>query len=209
VTIDQPFYLGAHLVTVGNFRAFVEATGHKTVTEQGRSWREPGWQQTDSHPVACLGWHDAAAFCAWLTKKEQRTYRLPTEAEWEYACRAGSSTAYNFGDDSAQLIEHGWYRGNSYSKAHPVGEWKPNRWGLYDMHGNLLQWCGDWYDAKFYDKVERENPHGPAQGSRRVLRGGSWNSDAHECRSAYRTSELPDTYRSDRGGFRIVLVPPE
>jgi serine/threonine-protein kinase len=210
VTIAQPFYLAAHLVTVGDFREFVEATGYKTSTKQaGHYWLEPGWEQTDEHPVACLSWHDATAFCDWLTKKEKRTYRLPTEAEWEYACRAGSTTAYSFGDDAAQLDEHGWHRGNSGNKAHPVGEWKPNPWGLYDMHGNLLQWCGDWYDAKFYDKSDGKDPRGPAHGSQRVLRGGSWNSTPLECRSAYRAYNMPNTHRSDRGGFRVVLVSPD
>jgi serine/threonine-protein kinase len=215
VTITQPFYLAAHLVTVRNFRDFVEATGYQTEAEKdgdthiGQYWLKPGWKPTDTHPVACLSWNDATAFCAWLTKKENRTYRLPTEAEWEYACRAGTKTVYFFGDDDAQLDEHGWHRRNSGDKAHPVGELKPNPWGLYDMHGNLLQWCGDWYDAKFYDKSDGDDPRGPTHGSHRVLRGGSWNSTAPECRSAYRAYNMPNTRSSDRGGFRVVLVSPD
>jgi formylglycine-generating enzyme required for sulfatase activity/tRNA A-37 threonylcarbamoyl transferase component Bud32 len=214
VTITQPFYLGAHLVTVRNFRAFVQATGYQTEAEKTGDtrtehyWLKPGWEQTDKHPAACLSWNDATAFCDWLTKKEKRNYRLPTEAEWEYACRAGSAAAYYFGSDPKKLDAYAWYRGNAGEKAHPVGELPPNRWSLYDMHGNLLQWCGDWYEARFYQRVVLEDPRGPAQGIRRVLRGGSWNSAAHECRSAYRAADKPDTHRSDRGGFRVLLVPP-
>jgi eukaryotic-like serine/threonine-protein kinase len=215
VTITEPFYLGAHLVTVGNFRAFVQAAGYRTEAEKagetrlGHYWLKPGWEQRDDYPVACLSWNDAKAFCDWLSKKETRTYRLPTEAEWEYACRAGSTSAYSYGPDAKKLGEYAWYRGNSGAKAHPVGRLKPNRWGLYDLHGNLLEWCGDYYDAKFYDKVDLVDPHGPARGKERVLRGGSWNSEAHECRSAYRGANKPTEHRNDRGGFRVVLVPVE
>ncbi|HWG47180.1 MAG TPA: bifunctional serine/threonine-protein kinase/formylglycine-generating enzyme family protein [Gemmataceae bacterium] len=215
VTITEPFYLGANLVTVGNFRAFVKATNYRTEAEKagdtrpGHYWLKPGWEQSDDYPVACLSWNDAKAFCDWLSKKESRTYRLPTEAEWEYACRAGSTSAYSYGPDAKKLSEYAWYRGNSGEKAHRVGQRKPNRWGLYDMHGNLLEWCSDYYDAKFYDKVDLIDPHGPHHGSERVLRGGSWNSEAHECRCAYRCANKPTEHRNDRGGFRVLLVSTE
>jgi formylglycine-generating enzyme required for sulfatase activity len=213
VTISRPFYLGAHLVTVGNFRAFAKAAGYRTEAEKagetrpGRCWLKPGWEQGDDYPVACLSWHDAKTFCDWLSKKEGQTYCLPTEAEWEYACRAGSTSAYSFGAEAEKLREYGWHRGSSGEKAHPVGKLKPNAWGLYDMHGNLLQWCGDYYDAHFYEKTASVDPRGPDRGGRRVLRGGSWNSAAQECRSAQRTADEPSEHRNDRGGFRVVLVP--
>ncbi|HEY7313356.1 MAG TPA: bifunctional serine/threonine-protein kinase/formylglycine-generating enzyme family protein [Gemmataceae bacterium] len=214
VTITRPFYLGANLVTVGNFNEFVEKTDYKTEAEQdndtrpGRYWRKPGWPQTDKHPVACLSWNDAQAFCEWLTKKEKRTYRLPTEAEWEYACRAESNAAYSFGSDPKKLDDYAWHRGNSGGRAHPVGERRPNRWGLHDMHGNLLQWCGDYYDARFYQKIVLEDPQGPARGWQRVLRGGFWDSFPRDCRSARRFTAAADRHGND-SGFRVVLVLPE
>jgi formylglycine-generating enzyme required for sulfatase activity len=207
VEIPRPFYLGAHLVTVGQFRAFVEATGYQTQTAKGAGadWRNPGWQQTDAHPVACLSWHDATAFCDWLSEKEHRTYRLPTEAEWEYACRAGSSTAYAFGDDPAQLGEHAWFSGNSEGHAHPVGRLKPNAWGLYDMHGNLFQWCDDWYDPHLFGQRPGVEKQEPRKGATRVQRGGSWKSGASDCRCARRIWDAPGGRRNDRGGFRGLL----
>jgi formylglycine-generating enzyme required for sulfatase activity/tRNA A-37 threonylcarbamoyl transferase component Bud32 len=212
VTITQPFYLGMYLVTVGDFRAFIRATGYHIAERDGdgsdHSWRDPGWEQSDEHPVACVSWHDARAFCDWLSQKEHRPYRLPTEAEWEYACRAGSTAAYCYGPDPKKLADHAWYRDNAEERAHPVGRLKANRWGLFDMHGNLLQWCEDYYDERFYQKVVLDDPHGPAHGGRRVLRGASWNSSAADCRCARRTASWPTEHRNDRG-FRVVLVPRE
>ena len=134
VEITRPFYMGATEVTVGQFRQFVEEEGYQV--GDGR-WRNPGFDQTDQHPVVFVSWNNAVDFCKWLSKKEGKEYRLPTEAEWEYSCRAGKAgSRYCFGDDEAQLEDYAWYRKNSGGGTHPVGKKKPNAWGLYDMHGN-------------------------------------------------------------------------
>ena len=190
VRLTKPFYLGACEVTVGAFRRFVDDTGYKTDAEKdGKGgfgcdekgvwaqkpefvWRNPGFTQTDSHPVVNVSWNDAAAFCQWLSRKEGKEYRLPTEAQWEYACRAGSTTRYSFGDDATSLGEYAWYAGNSGSKTHPVGEKKPNAWGLYDMHGNVWEWCADWFAADYYAKSPTNDPVGPDSGASRVVAWG-------------------------------------
>ena len=116
---------------------------------------------------------------------------MPTEAQWEYACRAGSTTRYCFGDDESGLGEYAWYGENSGDKTHPVGEKKPNAWGLYDMHGNVWEWCADWYDGGYYAQSPTDDPTGPATGSFRVVRGGGWHYAAGCCRSAYRHGTRP------------------
>ena len=124
-----------------------------------------------------------------------RTYRLPTEAEWEHACRAGTTTQFCFSDDASGLDDFAWYLAHSDTTTHPVGEKRLNAWGLYDMHGNVWEWCQDWYDGDYYGKSAREDPPGPATGSIRVHRGGSWGNPAADCRSAYRncTYAVPKT----------------
>jgi formylglycine-generating enzyme required for sulfatase activity len=134
------------------------------------------------------------------TLKEGETYRLPTEAEWEYACRAGSTTRYCFGDDEGELFEYAWYSDNS-GGTHPVGTKKSNDWGLYDMHGNVWEWCEDWYGD--YPSGEVTDPAGPSRGSERVARGGGWYDGAHFCRSGSRGSVTPDL-RGHWLGFRLV-----
>jgi len=220
VRITKPFYLGAHEVTVGQFRQFVEATGHKSEAEKdGRgaygwtgkgwqqdprfNWRNPGFEQSDEHPVTCVSWNDAVAFCQWLSKKEGKTYRLPTEAEWEYACRAGTTTRWCFGDDEAALGEYAWYYVNSGEKTHPVGQKRPNAWGLYDMHGNVWEWCADWYAEGYYRKAPPDDPTGPSSGADRVLRGGSWINNLCFARSANRSFYLPEL-RNLNLGFRVA-----
>src|SRR3990172_3654371 len=130
VRITRPFFLGAYEVTVGQFRQFVKETGRKTEdipTKGGLvSWNNPGWQQTDEHPAVWVNWHEAVAFCGWLSRKEGKTYRLPAEAEWEYACRAGSASRYTFGDDARELGEYAWFSPNSRGSPQPVGQKKPN-----------------------------------------------------------------------------------
>jgi formylglycine-generating enzyme required for sulfatase activity len=123
-----------------------------------------------TNPVEGLSWEDATEFCKKLSEKTRQTVRLPTEAEWEYACRAGTESAFSFGDDLSALGDYAWWAGNSDKTTHPVGQKKPNSWGLYDMHGNVLEWCADWYGE--YPKGPATDPSGPATGDRRVLRGG-------------------------------------
>jgi formylglycine-generating enzyme required for sulfatase activity len=163
------------------------------------------------NPVEQVSWSDATDFCRKLTDKvgqasppvsPRPAFRLPTEAEWEYACRAGSTTRFCFGDSDNGLDEYAWYTANSGSKTHPVGEKKANEWGLYDMHGNVWEWCGDWYDK--YSAGAAKNPTGPSSGSFRVFRGGGWHYSAGYCRSAYRYANVPGgTYSSL--GFRAVV----
>jgi formylglycine-generating enzyme required for sulfatase activity len=161
----------------------------------------------DCHPVEQVSWEDATEFIKKLNGlSEERTagrfYRLPTESEWEYACRAGSSTAYCFGEDEARLGEYAWYGANSGSKTHPVGQKAPNAWGLYDMHGNVWEWCSDWYGD--YPSGSVRDPKGPSTGSYRVSRGGSWSLGAAHCRSANRCWIGPSLRYSDLG-FRLAL----
>ena len=188
--------MGVTEVTRGQFRLFVDAEGYRTEAEKdGKggygwnerkntfvqnpryTWRNAGFEQTDEHPVVNVSWNDAVAFITWMSRKERASYRLPTEAEWEYACRAGSETwtRYCFGDDGKVLGEYAWYFANAGSGTHPVGEKKPNAIGLYDMHGNVWEWCTDWFDADYYKQSPAEDPQGPKLTSLRVARGGGWH----------------------------------
>lgn len=140
-----------------------------------------------------------------LNARERGTayYRLPTEAEWEYAARAGSTTAYSFGDSAGQLERYAWYDDNAGGKTHPMGQLQPNAWGLYDIHGNVWEWVEDWKGS--YPSGTVTDPAGPSSGSGRVNRGGSWRGTARICRSAYRISVLPSS-RDDNLGFRLLRV---
>ena len=179
-------------------------------------------------PMEMISWADAALFCNKRSRAEGLTpcydeetaacrfdadgYRLPTEAEWEYACRAGSKTAYSFGDSPAPLKNHAWFVENGAKQTHPVAQKKPNAWGLSDMHGNVAEWCNDVYDEKYYQRSPKENPRGPKDGEKYVLRGGAWNSSAKTCRSAYRVGEDPGfqdaCFARDAIGFRCVRRAP-
>jgi len=206
VRITKPFYIGKHEVTVGAFRQFAGATRYRTEVErrnetqrrQDETWRDRKHAMTDEHPVACVSWDDAAAFCDWAGM------RLPSEAEWEYACRGGSATTFSFGDDAAQLGDYAWYRENSGERTHAVGQKRANGRGLYDMHGNVWEWCSDWYDHEYYSRSEAEDPKGPASGRNHVERGGSWGSPTVFCRSATR-DEPPAEKTYTREGFRVAL----
>jgi len=172
----------------------------------------------DNHPVEQVSWYEAVTFCNKLSEKAglepcydlnswecdftRNGFRLPTEAEWEYACRAGATTEYCSGDSISDLEKVGWYGLNSDSTTHPAGSKKPNAFGLYDMHGNVWEWCNDWWQHYYNDNSER-NPAGPESGFSRVLRGGGWGHHEFGCRSAYRSGYQPD-FESDLLGFRVV-----
>jgi len=204
VEITQPFYMGTTEVTVGQFRQFVEEEGYRV--GDGR-WRYPGSEQMDNHPVVFVSWQNAVDFCNWLSEKEGKEYRLPTEAEWEYGCRAGKSgTRYCYGDDDAQLENYGWYNKNSIGGTQAVGKKKPNDWELYDMHGNAWEWCQDSYDPNYYKNSPAKDPFG-GPGGERVVRGGSWDNAPVDCRSAFRNHTFPE-HHSHNDGFRVLLVSP-
>jgi len=254
VTLTKPFKMGIYHVTIGQFKTFVEATGYKTAaeTDDGNStsagdaggnlaknfkftWRTPGFAQSDDHPVVCVNWDDAMAFCKWLSAKEGKHFRLPTEAEWEYACRANTRTAYVWGnnpDDGQGWCNAGdqthkeagntgvffswrdmtlsgfvrvtgdffsWRDGFTHTS--PVGSFKSNAFGLYDMHGNANEWCLDWYGD--YPKENVTDPQGPQQGQQHVLRGGAWDATPQGCRAGNRGGH-PPTDRLNSLGFRVV-----
>ncbi|HID23254.1 MAG TPA: hypothetical protein EYP14_12745 [Planctomycetaceae bacterium] len=174
-------------------------------------------------PVEMISWTDAAMFCNVRSEAEglepcyredatcnlnANGYRLPTEAEWEYACRAGSTGDYCFGNDRRLLADYAWYKGNSGGETHPVGVKKPNAWSIYDMHGNVAEWCNDIYEANYYARSPRRNPRGPEQGRMYVVRGGSWASSAEACRCAYRAADNPGftdaCFPRETIGFRCV-----
>jgi sulfatase modifying factor 1 len=171
------------------------------LARHGGYWDKPGFEQTDRHPVTCVSWNDTQALIKWLNTKEDRQYRLPTEAEWEYACRTGTETRYYAGNSEADLDRAGWYYNNSGGRTHPVRQREPNRFGLYDMHGNVWEWCSDWYGD--YPTSSVTDPQGPSSGDNRVLRGGCWCSRARNCRSANR-GRGPPGRRDDGLGFRLA-----
>ncbi|MET0518143.1 MAG: formylglycine-generating enzyme family protein [Burkholderiaceae bacterium] len=251
VRITRAFWLGRSEVTVGQFRRFLEASGYVPESEadgtgaygwradydpatsrrgdafEGRdrrySWRNPGFPQGDDHPVVNVTWNDAQALAAWLTQTEGRRYRLPTEAEWEYAARAGTRTRYSSGDDPQSLLRAAnvfdadsaryWPRwqdmalagSDGYAFTAPVASFAPNAWGLYDMHGNAWEWVSDWYGEDYYAESARaskngavDDPQGPADGNVRLRRGGSWHTWPFYARASFRNWNAPDT--------RYVLV---
>jgi formylglycine-generating enzyme required for sulfatase activity len=193
VRISKPFYLGIYEVTQGQWEAVM---GNNPSQFKGDA----------SRPVERVSWEEVQQFIDKLNAREGGTkYRLPTEAEWEYAARAGSTTAYSFGDDSSQLGKYAWFEGNAGNTTHPVGKLQPNAWGLYDMHGNVWEWVQDWYGKYAAEPVT--DPQGPASGSDRVIRGGGWGHVAGFCRSAYRLHGAPGG-RSDSLGFRLLRTAP-
>jgi formylglycine-generating enzyme required for sulfatase activity len=189
VRITKGFYMGVHEMTQ---ELYQKVMGTNPSTFKGSNL-----------PVEQVSWDDAVEFCKKLSQMEGKTYRLPTEAEWEYACRAGTTTKYSFGDDQFQLSKYAWNRGNSDSKTHPIGTREKNACGLYDMHGNVWEWCQDWYGS--YGSGSVTDPSGPQTGQSRVLRGGSWGCDPVNCRSANRSNDCPPGDRYGDFGFRLVL----
>jgi uncharacterized protein (TIGR02996 family) len=239
VQITRPFFLGRHTVTVGQFHRFVQEADYRTDAEkdgggwgwndadhefkQDRqyTWKNPGWPQTNDHPVVIVTWNDAVRFCEWLSQREGKQYRLPTEAEWEHACRAGTTTRFFSGDDvdslkdTANVAEASFRRqypradlakewDNGYPFTAPVGQFKPNGFGLYDMAGNVWEWCADWYGEDLHRPAQ--DPQGPAAGAVRVVRGGSFDDNPTRCRAACRSGADPSQCGGNVG-FRVVLVP--
>ncbi len=165
----------------------------------------PSFYKDPIRPVENVSWNDVQTFISKLNNHDPEvTYRLPTEAEWEYAARAGSSTRFCFGDDVAQLDQYAWTRRNSGKKHHPVGTLKPNKWGLYDMHGNVWEWCSDYYAKDAYLSHDATAPKGPSHGSERVYRGGSFHYAPQYSQSGWRLRFRPD-YKSIFIGFRLVM----
>ncbi|MEI6408443.1 MAG: SUMF1/EgtB/PvdO family nonheme iron enzyme [Bacteroidota bacterium] len=243
VTVSD-FYLGKYEVTVAEFRAFIEDKGNYITDAEkedssyawngtkwgwvrGVNWRHDyaGNPAPDDHPVAHVSWNDAVAYCAWLTQKTGLTYRLPTEAEWEYAAGNGAAhTKYSWGNglpsskkggsvaEESGAAQFGWTKSETniflayndgFATAAPVGSFEANNFGLYDMSGNVWEWCNDWYGSDYYKNSPTKNPGGPATGSYRVLRGGSWNYYPQGCRVAFRSYYRP-TSRLNGIGFRLA-----
>lgn len=237
VRITHDYYIGQYEVTRGQYRRFVEATGYRTDAERGirggygydakaeqlagpdkkYSWKFTGFPQTDDHPVVNVSWNDAVAFCEWLSMAERTAYSLPTEAQWECACRGGTTTAFANGDDSEKLAEVG---NTLDAAAHqrfadrpaiasddghiftaPVGSFRPNGFGLYDMHGNVWEWTADWFGPA--PASAQVDPSGPIEGRDKVIRGGDWYHDWTFARSAQRYPIYPSLCRR-HGGFRVV-----
>src|SRR5262245_12948783 len=222
VAIPRPFYIGVYEVTQREFKPLMAAKVKRGAIFDERRGGGP------DHPMENVTWRDAVAYCQVLSalpeeKQAGRRYRLPTEAEWEYACRAGTTTPYNSGKSlsarqanfNGQFPYGGAEKGPYLRKTAKVGSFKPNAWGLYDMHGNVAEWCSDYYDKDYYRKSPKEDPRGPAKGVVstdyndffRVIRGGCWLDEARACRSAYRFRAMPhDPYRLI--GFRVVCEVP-
>jgi len=192
VTISEAFYMGKYEVTQKEWKAVM---GDNPSSFKG-----------DKLPVEQVSWNDIQEFIKKLNQKEGGTkYRLPTEAEWEYAARAGSNSKWSFGDNESQLGDYAWYGSNSNSQTHPVGQKKPNKYGLYDVHGNVWEWVQDWYDSNYYSSSPKTDSKGPSSGSLRVFRGGGWYSDAEYTRSADRDFDNPE-YGFSNIGFRLVRL---
>jgi formylglycine-generating enzyme required for sulfatase activity len=203
VTISKSFYMQTTQVTQGQWK-YVMDTEPWTGWFFNKSYVKKG---TD-YPATYVRWDEAVAYCRKLSTKEGKTYRLPTEAEWEYACRAGTETAWSFGDDEKVLGDYAWYKENAYDIVseqypHQVGLKKPNAFGLYDMHGNVWEWCHDYFREDYYKQSPEQDPQCPASGSSRVLRGGSWDNSTRGTRSAYR-GWAGAVSRVNNFGFRLV-----
>ena len=193
VRLTQPFLLGVFSVTQAEYQRVMGENPSRFDDDARR-------------PVEKVSWHDAQEFCRRMSEQERVTYRLPTEAEWEYACRAGSTGAWCFGDDESQVEEYAWYSENSGGDTHAVGQKKSNAWGLHDMHGNVWEWCSDWYSADYYANSPLEDPKGPERATFRVFLGGSWGLGARYCRAAFRFGLVPG-FRFVHLGFRVAAVP--
>ena len=202
VTITKPFYMQTTEVTQGQWKAVMGTEPWK---------REDFVNEGPNYPATYVNWDAAVAYCKKLSEKEGKTYRLPTEAEWEYACRAGTKTAWSFGDDEKVLGDYAWYDKNAdwwdidEKYAHQVGLKKPNAFGLYDMHGNVYEWCHDYYEEDYYKQSPEKDPTGPEPAFLAVVRGGSWYGYSRKSRSAYRGRDVAGSpLLPHAGGFRLV-----
>lgn len=244
VRITKPFYFAVHELTIGQFKEFSKQADFKSEAERDGtggwgynretqkietrnpkySWRNPGFAQGDDHPVVNITWNDAVDICRWLSKKEGKKYRLPTEAEWEYACRAGEAdtgSRYHFGNDPEGLAKaantydatsakeipeskpYAIAGDDGYAYTAPVGSYKPNAFGLYDMHGNVWEWCSDFYGEDYYAKSPTDDPKGPETGRKHVRRGGAWASWPLYLRTSFRNWNTPQS-RYINLGLRMV-----
>ena len=240
VTVDD-FYIGKYEVTVAEFEKFINATNYQTDADKGgNSWvyTNSEWKEEDgvnwrydakgdkrprsdyNHPVIHVSWNDAVAYCNWLKKTTGKAFRLPTEAEWEYAAGGGNksngykwaginseSSLYRYANFADKNTDFSWAtksQNDNYTYTAPVGEYSPNELGIYDMTGNVWEWCSDWYDSDYYENSPRNNPQGASSGIFRVLRGGSCNIKPNDCRVA-RRHRNPPTFRSSNIGFRLVF----
>ena len=185
--ISKPFWLGKTELTQAQWEAVMGSNPSK-------------FKGKPQNPVEQVNWEDCQGFLQKLTAKVKKMFRLPTEAEWEYACRAGSPSQFYFGDSQAELLHYAWFNANSGRSTHPVAQGKPNGWGLHDMAGNVWEWCEDWYAP--YDKAPQVDPKGPQGSGLRVLRGGSWYYVPGYCRSAFRYGYFPRV-RIHYLGFRL------
>lgn len=254
VRITKAFYMGQYEVTLAQFMTFRKEAHYKIDAEDGKSmtgygkngeqiestefrpWA-PGWKVEPDHPVGYVSWNDAVAFCDWLSRKEKKKYRLPTEAEWEYACRAGTNSRYSCGNNpealigfantsdqdravlfpgkmvdvfdksgkkSGQQIPYPFLSGHDgFAWTAPVGRFKPNNFGVYDMHGNSWEWCSDWFGENYYRESPTDDPKGPAKGEVRVSRGGAFDNSPFTLRCARRDGGTPESH-DNHDGFRIV-----
>jgi formylglycine-generating enzyme required for sulfatase activity len=212
--VVRPFYMDKYLVTQEQYQ--------RIMGDNPSRWKG------ERNPVEQVRWSDAVKFCnarscleglqpcydldTWQCNFEASGYRLPTEAEWEYACRAGTQTPYFFGSDASKLGDYAWFDKNSGGHPQPTGQKKPNPWGLYDMIGNVWQWCNDFYSVDYYSQSPSENPRGPKEGDNKVVRGGAWKFSGDNCRSGYRYNEAPGyvdvCFGYDIYGFRCVRNAP-
>jgi formylglycine-generating enzyme required for sulfatase activity len=231
VTVSD-FYIGKYEVTVAEFENFIKAAGYKTDAERGdgsyiytTTWEKKAgvyWKHDTkgdlrtrsdyNHPVIHVSWNDATAYCKWLQKTTGKNYRLPTEAEWEYAARGGNQLKGYTYSGSNTISSVAWYDENTYDLGsehknygtNPIGQKSSNELGIYDMSGNVWEWCSDWYGSDYYKNSSSNNPEGASSSPYRVLRGGAWSYLPAYCRIAFRNYNTP-TYRNNSIGFRVVF----
>jgi formylglycine-generating enzyme required for sulfatase activity len=199
VRITKGFYFGKYEVTKDQYKAV-------TGKNQGH-W--PNTAEEPNRPVERLSWNDANEYCRLVREKTRAEVRLPTEAEWEYACRAGSDTEWSHCANAATLVEYAWFGAHGQGFTHSVGTKKPNAWGLYDIHGNAMEWVADWYGAEYYASSPLWDPTGPATGTLHIARGGGTShSDHYQGRSATRSIYHPEVIRADTGCRVVLTLPP-